>query len=271
MKIGIVGIGKVGSAISFGFNRIGHEVIEHDIKFETTHLNCVLTAPLVFVCVPTPQMASGHCEINRVEDVVRGLVGLEYDGLIVIKSTVTPGTINCFKDTWPQMRFAFCPEFLRERAAFSDFVEDNDICVSGVYHACDAELIEEAHGSLPKSFARMKPIEAELCKYFCNVFNALRVVFANQFYDVCQAVNADYSVIKNAAVRRRNIDDHYLECHEGFRAFGGSCLPKDTAGFSAFVRSLKIDTPLFDQVVQINERIKNEGNEAPARFARRAS
>jgi UDPglucose 6-dehydrogenase len=269
MKIGVIGVGKVGSAISFGFQRIGHEVLQHDVKLNT-QLKDVLTAQLVFVCVPTPQSADGHCNRQLVYDVVRDLAGAEYKGLIVVKSTVTPGTTDSLQSSWPNLRLAFCPEFLRERAAFSDFVENQDICIAGVYHFKDAELIAHAHGSLPKHFSHMRPHEAEFCKYFCNTFNALRIVFANQFYEVCKTVGADYAVIKNAVVKRENIGDHYLECNEQFRAFGGSCLPKDTAGFAAFIRDYKIDAPLFEQIVNINAGI-NEKPSTIVKFAKRSS
>lgn len=267
MKIGIIGVGKVGSAISFGFQRIGHEILQHDVKLQTK-LKDVLTATVVFVCVPTPQLADGNCSNLTVYDVVRDLAAAEYWGLIVIKSTVTPGTTDNLQSMYPKLNLAFCPEFLRERAAFSDFVENNDVCISGTFNKTDADLIEQAHGSLPKHFARMRPLEAEFCKYFCNTFNAMRIVFANQFYEVCKSVGADYSVIKNAVVKRQNIGDYYLECNEQFRAFGGSCLPKDSAGFAAFVRGLGIDAPLFDQIVSINARI-NETSEL-VRFSRRS-
>ncbi len=259
MKVGVVGVGKVGGAISFGFQRIGHAVLQHDVKLDT-RLKDILSAPIIFICVPTPPSPDGSCVTHYVKAVVRDLSMAEYRGLIVIKSTVPPGTTDSLQAL--PLRLAFCPEFLRERAAFSDFVENNDVCISGVYRDEDAELIEQAHGSLPKAFVRMRPLEAEFCKYFCNTFNALRIVFANQFYDVCRAAGADYSVIKDAMVKRHNIGDHYLECNEQFRAFGGSCLPKDTAGFAAFVRGLGIDAPLFNHIVQLNERLSDERKSA---------
>jgi UDPglucose 6-dehydrogenase len=273
MKIGVIGVGKVGSAISFGFQRIGHEVLQHDIKLET-RLKDVLPATLVFVCVPTPSSADGSCNRKLVYDVVRDLVGAAYEGLVVIKSTVTPGTTDNLQRLYPNLDLAFCPEFLRERAAFSDFVENNDVCVSGVYKDTDAGLIEEAHGSLPKHFARMRPLEAEFCKYFCNTFNAMRVVFANQFYDVCKSAGADYSVIKNAVIKRNNIDDHYLECNEQFRAFSGSCLPKDADAFSHYAAVLGVEVDLIDTMISINEKLKGKNDVASSevvKLARRSS
>jgi|KBSSwiStaDraftv2_1062776.scaffolds.fasta_scaffold22920_5 Predicted UDP-glucose 6-dehydrogenase len=256
MKIGVVGVGMVGGAISFGFRRIGHEVLQHDIKLETK-LENVLPAELVFICVPTKQLANGFCDITIVRDVVKNLNDLEYEGLVVIKSTVTPGTTDTLQKLYPNLQLAFCPEFLRERAAFSDFVEANDVCIIGTFlkWTTDGKKIEEAHGNLPKVFVHLTPLEAELAKYFSNTFNALRIVFANQFYDVCKMVGADYSAVKNAIVKRHNIGDHYLECNEQFRAFGGSCLPKDTVAFAAFVKAIGVDAPLFQQIVDINNAL----------------
>lgn len=253
MKIGIIGVGKVGSAIAYGFKRIGHEVVLHDIKFGTK-IDVVLDTPIVFICVPTPTLPDGYCDTSIALEVVSQL-HVNYEGLAVIKSTVPPGTTQLWKDSF-HVRLAFCPEFLRERAAFSDFVEGQDICIIGTENVYDFEIIKQAHGSLPKAFVRLSPTEAELAKYFCNVYNALRIVFACQFYDVCKQMGADYSAIKSAVVHRHNIEDAYLDANEQLRGFGGSCLPKDTKAFASFVNKMGLNLPLFRAIVDINEELK---------------
>jgi len=254
MKIGIIGVGKVGGAIAYGFQRIGHHVLLHDLKLGTS-IDVVLSAPIIFICVPTPSMENGYCDSRIVHDVVDELAAVRYDGLVVIKSTVLPGTIEELHN-WYNLRLAFCPEFLRERAAFSDFVEGNDVCIAGVYDGEGFELIKRAHGSLPKVFVRLTPTEAELAKYFCNVYNALRIVFACQFYDVCKKLGADYTAIKSAVVHRHNIEDAYLDANEQLRGFGGSCLPKDTKAFASFVNLLGLNLPLFQAIVDINKEME---------------
>ena len=72
----------------------------------------------------------------------------------------------------------------------------------------------------------------------------MRIVFANQFYEVCKAAGADYTTIKNAAVKRHDIVDHYLECNKEFRAFGGSCL-----GFNQ---------SLFQFICWYNDKIRHD-------------
>lgn len=138
MKIGVIGIGVVGSTLCYGFTRLGHDVVKHDIKFNTK-IEDVLDTALVFICVSTPQAADGSCDTSQVEAVVGDLIKHGYPGLIVIKSTVPPGTTDKLRAV--PHRLAFCPEFLREKATYSDFVENHDVCVIGAYNALDQALI----------------------------------------------------------------------------------------------------------------------------------
>jgi UDPglucose 6-dehydrogenase len=258
MKIGIVGIGMVGETLQYGFERIGHDVYAHDIKWPTK-LESLLETEILFVCVPTPNNSKG-CDTSQVERVCLELNLLHYRGLIVIKSTVTPETTDAMIAYYEELHIAFCPEFLRERSRFSDFVENHDICIMGAHRPEYFELIERAHGSLPKRFIRLKPLEAELAKYFCNTFNAMRITFANQFYEVCEKAGADYTAIKNAVVQRPSIGDHYLECNKRFRAFGGNCLPKDTRAFLRYAQDIGADPYLFETIMVLNEKLTSRKN-----------
>jgi len=252
MKIGIVGCGLVGGTLQYGFRRLGHEVVVHDTKLGT-HLRDVLSTDLVFVCVPTPSAPDGTCDTTIVESVVRDLEFRNYGGVVVVKSTVSPGTMDRLHMTYA-VAMAYCPEFLREKCSYSDFVDHHDICIIGSYRYTDFEKIRMAHGHFPKKLARVTPLEAEFCKYFSNVFNALRINFANQFYDVCKEVGADYAAIKQAISHRESIGGHYLDCSPFFRGFGGSCLPKDTLAFAKYVEQRGIKAPIFQSIVRDNER-----------------
>lgn len=253
MNIGVIGLGVVGSAVRHGLQKIGHSVEGYDIKYPETSIKDVLDTELCFVCVPTKTTAEGACDVSIVETVLRELEQSNYQGLVAIKSTTVPGTTDAFSKKF-KLRLAFCPEFLRERAAFTDFVENHDLCVIGVYNDEDYETIKKAHGNLPKQVAKLTPKEAEFTKYFSNVFNALRIIFANEFYEVCKAVNVDYQKVKDAITRRNTIIDVYLDCNENFRGFGGTCLPKDTRAFALFAKQLGLDMKLFDIIVEENKK-----------------
>jgi UDPglucose 6-dehydrogenase len=256
MKIGIIGLGLVGKAIRHGFVRMGHEVPVYDIKLPETSLSNILNTDLTFVCVPTPATADGFCDTSIVEKVAGEVNDIGYKGLLVIKSTVEPGTTDKLAKRYPKLRFAFCPEFLREKATYTDFVEQHDVCIIGAYNAGDFELVKQAHEPFPQNYAHVTPLEAELSKYFLNVFNALRIVYANQFYDVAKAAGADYQKIKNAITKHRVVPPVYLDCNENFRGFGGSCLPKDTSAFAQYAKKITGDQQLslFEGIVEINKR-----------------
>lgn len=255
MKIGIIGLGAVGETLQYGFRRIGHDVIAHDIKLKTS-INPIYEAQIAFICVPTPNLPTGQCDVTIVKEICEQLHEIKYYGVTVIKSTVPPGTTDAIQEKYPELTLAFCPEFLRERARYSDFVENHDVCIIG----CDEgnlgifETVKEAHGSLPKEFVWLSAIEAEFCKYFANCFNAVRITFANEFADVCAAAGVDYRNVKNAIVKKRSIGDHYLDSSKYFREFAGSCLPKDTEAFSHYAAKLGIAVDLLDTAIGLNER-----------------
>jgi UDP-glucose 6-dehydrogenase len=97
MKIGIVGKGFVGTAISKGFESQGHKTICHDVRLET-RITDVLDTPITYVCVPTPSADNGECDTSIVYSVLRELYNLKYKGKVCVKSTVKPGSINKWRE-----------------------------------------------------------------------------------------------------------------------------------------------------------------------------
>src|SRR5262245_36204356 len=116
MRIGIVGVGMVGGTLEYGFKRIGHDLVLVDNKWPQTKLQDLHGTELTFICVPTPCRENGHCDVMEVERVCVELDRINYRGVIVIKSTVTPGTTDQLTASLNKRILAFCPEFLRERA-----------------------------------------------------------------------------------------------------------------------------------------------------------
>lgn len=256
LKIGIVGLGIIGEACKYGFEKLGHEVYTHDIKFNDSTLNNVIDTDIVYVCVPTPQNSDGSCNVSIVEETVESLISLGYNGIIAIKSTVKPTTTEKLIKKYPSNLICFVPEFLRERCAISDFTEKHDLLVVGTYNDYLYDTVVKCHGSYPKFKRKLKPTEAELLKYYSNTFNALRVIFANEMYEICKTVGADYTKIKNAFILRGTTTDMYLDVNENFRGYAGVCLPKDTAALAAFVDELGIDMKLFETLENENAKFK---------------
>ena len=130
MKIGIVGKGFVGTAISKGFESQGHKTICHDVRLET-RITDVLDTPITYVCVPTPSASNGSCNTSIVKSVIVDLDTLNYQGVIAIRSSTVPGFTQSMIDQYPHLKICFVPEFIRERHAIEDFTLDHKILVVG--------------------------------------------------------------------------------------------------------------------------------------------
>lgn len=251
MHIGIIGMGNVGRALHHGFEKLGHTLSVHDKQLPSS-VDAVLGAEIVYVCVDTPSTETGACDTKAVHLVAEELAGRNFAGIIALKSTVTPGTTAALQQRHPEQRFAHVPEFLRERVAFSDFTDNHDVCIIGTDSDDDYERIKASHGRLPKAFRRLTPTEAELAKYFGNVYNAMLVTFANNFYEICGQFEADYTAIKDSMVQRQHIYDKYLDCNRNLRGFGGACLPKDTRALARLCADLGMDIDMFDAILADN-------------------
>ncbi len=261
-KIGIIGLGIVGSACKFGFELLGHEVIVHDIKLDTK-LEDLLECQVIFVCVPTPSNDDGSCDTSIVESVIDDYVKIKYykkmnyfDQIIAIKSTVPPGTTEKIKQKHTylgcKLSFAFVPEFLREHSAITDFTEHQDVCIIGTQSLETFNIIKELHGKFPRTFVHLSTQEAEASKLFNNAFNAMRITFANSFYEMCNANNINYTNVKNAIVNVKHIPDNYLNVNKSFRGFGGPCLGKDLKSLIHLTKDTNVE--LFKDILKENDK-----------------
>lgn len=254
MKIGIVGIGVVGGAVKYGFEKLGHHVSFHD-TFYNTRIEDVLDTEICFICVPTPPDENGACDTSIVREVVDALAKRNYNGIVAIKSTVGPGTTRLLQQHYG-FEICFVPEFLRERCAVADFTENHDVCIIGTDSKEVFEKVKLAHGRYPQKFVQLTPLEAEFCKYFNNVYHATLITFANSFYEVCKACGVDYSRVKDAMVNRSHITDIYLDCNENVRGFGGMCLPKDTKAIAHLCRELDVPVNFFQMLLDENNKYR---------------
>lgn len=260
MKVGVIGRGFVGGAITNGFENQGHEVLVHDTKLNTK-IEDVLEAPLLYICVPTPSSEDGSCNTDIVESVLEQLSELNYTGYVCVKSTIVPGTTERFRELFSNLKISFVPEFLREKTAVEDFLYNNNVLVIGSDYDEAIELVKESHGVLPTHTVTMTPTEAELTKYFSNTYKAMRVTFANAFYKLCNEMDSNYDKVRDAFLFHGVGDGHYLKVNKQFGGFGGTCLPKDSKALSKLVDDLGLDIDTFRTIVSDNEKFTKDNQE----------
>lgn len=256
MKLGIVGMGVVGSANAAGFNLLGHTVVTHDIKFDTT-IHDVLDTEIVFICVPTPNTDTGHCDVSAIESVIDELSQNDYKGIVAIRSTVIPGFTDSMSEKYLNLAICFVPEFLRERCAADDFINNHQLLAVGTTDVYVYQKIVAAHGSLPNKTKQLKPAEAEILKYFNNAYAALRITFANIMFELCQKYEADYSAVKDTYILTGKSNDLYLDVNNRLRGFGGMCLPKDVEALMSLLNKHNLDYSLIESVNADNKKFKS--------------
>lgn len=255
-NVGIIGIGMVGSALkryleSKGFRR-GVNLFCYDTNKQKGLFDDINKADIIFVCVSTPYHPEKGFILSHLNEAIKNIKGKK---IIVIKSTVLPGITDMFQKKYPQHRFLFNPEFLREATSYQDFVNAHRHIIGITKKS--KNLATEIINILPKAPSIIMPaLEAEIVKYMANSFLALKVVFANEFYDLCKELGADYDKVKKGVASDKRIGSSHLDIfHSGYRGYGGSCFPKDVNAIIDFSESRKINLSLLKKAREINRKL----------------
>lgn len=248
-NIGIIGLGMVGGAVNAWFTR----ATKYDLKKFPDGLSAVNKAEIVFICVPTPYSRKTGYNLQAVERAAQSLTGQK---IVVLKSTVLPGTTTQFQKKYPQHTWLFHPEFLRDKSAVQDFLKaDRQIIGMAKKTARHRAAAKRLMQLLPRAAysAIVSSTEAELIKQFANAFGASKVVFANMMYDVCRLIGADYDQVRQGLGNDPRITGSWLNVwYEGYRGYSGKCFPKDMAAMMWWGKKKRHPLPLLELADSIN-------------------
>ena len=257
--IGIVGLGTVGDAVRGFFEGRGDSLRIYDTERGLGSQRSLNEAELVFVCVAAPFRPHTGFDDSALEQAVSLLDGSK---IIVIKSTVPPGTTEAYQIRYSQHCFLFNPEFLREAHARTDFARPDRQIVG--YTAQSRHLVEAFLAMLPDAAYRsiMPSREAEMAKYMTNSFLALKVTFANEIYDLCAALDIDYDLVRDAVAADPRIGTSHLDVlADGYRGYAGSHLPKDTKALLELSERLSVPLRLLRTADRVNASLLPPGEE----------
>ena len=212
------------------------------------------------VCVGTPSLESGRLNLDYVrkvsEQISTAIAAKGAPHVVIFRSTMLPGsTRSLVRDFFAaqlsagQVRVYYCPEFLREGTAVKDF-RDPSLCVVGT-HDGGAPESDEALRLLGEKAEILAWEGAELIKYSCNYFHALKVGFANEIGRMAKFLEVDGARVMDVVCRdeKLNISRYYMRPGN---PFGGSCLPKDVSALSSLARMEGVNLPLLDNVLDTN-------------------
>lgn len=254
LKIGIIGIGMVGTPLKRYFEeRSGYQrgitLFLYDIDPKKGYNDNINNADVIFVSVPTPRGENGAAKTDAVESSFAGLAG---EKIVVIKSTVPPGTTEYFQKKYPQHKILFNPEFLTERQAWEDFVKPDRQIVGFTEKSVDAahavlSLLPKAPFMSPWGIHTYRPTkitatEAEIIKYGGNVYFSRKITFANALAMLAEHHGVNYDNIRLGMAADYRIGDSHLDVtHGGYRGFGGYCFPKDLSALMAHMEQRGVD------------------------------
>ena len=289
-QIAVLGLGYVGCVSAACLAHIGHRVIGVDrdafkvesvlagkapffepgleelvqagvasgrLSASVSLADALRDADVALICVGTPSEKNGNLgleQLRRVAEEIRGNLAARGKRLIVaVRSTVYPGTCEEIVQSALGQSMAVVvsnPEFLREGAAVKDFMEPSLLVVGGNDRSA-VEQVAAIYSRLPVEPSIVALRTAELIKYACNAFHAVKIAFANEIGALATELDIDGREVMDTLCSdvSLNISSAYLK--PGF-AFGGSCLPKDLRALVYRAARLDLKLPLLENVLPSN-------------------
>ena len=283
--LGVVGAGWVGLVTGACFADLGHEVTVCDVdagrvrrlesgdvpihepglaemlyrnrdrvRFTTSLADLFEGNAIALVCVGTPPTYSGDADLSAVWQVVEGLPTTGDGVMLVMKSTVPPGTGERVR-AWLDARglthvpYVSNPEFLAEGTAIGDFMRPDRVVI-GSSNETEGDRVANLYEPLQAPVVRADVTSAEMIKYASNAFLATKISFINEIANVCEEVGANVRLVAGGMGLDRRIGSHFLRAGVGY---GGSCFPKDVAALKQLAGNSGYHFQLLTSVIEVNE------------------
>src|SRR4051812_46428174 len=297
VRVSVFGLGYVGCVSAASFAGDGHDVVGVDVNADKVAAINAGRSPIVepgldellgrgaadrklratvdtdeairntevsLLCVGTPSRKNGSLDLQYLqrvsEEVGRALRGKKSYHVVVVRSTVLPGTTHevvipalereSGKTYGEGFGVSVNPEFLREGTALKDFRKP-PLTLVGHNHAADASGTIALYQAIDAPLISTSIRVAEMIKYTSNTWHALKVCFANEIGNVCKRLGVDSHEVMDVFCRdeKLNLSSYYLK--PGF-AFGGSCLPKDVRALQYRAKEIDIELPVISSILPSN-------------------
>ena len=273
-KIGVVGNGFVGGAVKFGFSpQVGCDaevrVYDKNPNKSTHELEeTVNESDFIFLSVPTPANEDGSINLDILDGALKDISEVHNgkDNAILIRSTVIPGTTWAIQQKYPQLNILFNPEFLTERSANFDFINQGRFIIGSGDSMSSAMASEEFSELLKNRFGSCISIlectyeTAEMIKYMNNCFFATKVSFLNEMYQIAQKCEVNWEQAIDGFVADGRIGHSHLNVPgpDGKFGFGGSCFPKDIQAMIDFAEMFGINPSVLKGAWEKNLEVRPE-------------
>ncbi len=249
LTTGIVGYGTVGQATALLFE----DVAIYDPPKGHTDLSALARCPVSFVCVPTPTLTNGRCDLSFVYDAVSQVAPiLSTKHVLVIRSTVPPGTVRQLQEGFPNTHLASNPEFLRAHRLEEDSLRPSRVVIGADTVYSRQRLLKLYHSRLGRGvpYVITDSVTAEFIKYAANCFLATKIAYAQEIRKATHHIGTHYEDV----VRAVGLDPRIGPGDEWFLdGLNDECLPKDLEAFISLLRSWRTDSRLLETVHDLKD------------------
>lgn len=263
INIGIIGYGFVGQAVAYGFDKASGSkdtILYYDKFKDSTSLEETINkSEFIFICLPTPMKKDeSGIDLSIIDQMMPKITKYTDDTekILIMKSTITPGTTARYAKDHPKSKFCFNPEFLTEANFLEDFLNAERTVIGTTNDLVSRRVAVIYRQRFPKTtIYQTDTITAETVKYYANAFLSMKVTFANFFYDYCQKIGIKYEEVKKMAAADPRIGDTHLDVTT-MRGFGGKCFPKDLVAIMGEFKKANVDFSLLETMWEYNKKIR---------------
>lgn len=249
-----------------GIQELVAEVIRSGRVTVTDNVSqALLGSDVSFVCVGTPSLPNGSQDQSALLAIAsqfgQALAAKQGPHVFVFRSTMLPGTVEnrlaplieqkSGKKCHVDFDVCYQPEFLREGSSIRDY-DNPPFTIVGTQSARAAGLLREIFGHLPCSFQLTTVRAAEMVKFCCNTFHAIKITFANEVARLCEALELSPFEVMELVCQDKNLNISAAYLRPGF-AFGGSCLPKDLRALTYVARQSDVSLPMVSNILNSNQ------------------
>ena len=260
MKIGIIGQGFVGNAVYLKFKEY-FNIKTYDIdksKCNSTFDDLLNYSDLIFICLPTPMNEDGSCNDEIVRNTLKLINDRAKNLIIVLKSTVPPGSTSKYNKLYKNLSIVFNPEFLTERNAVNDYRNQDRIILGGprpsttILKQLFSRVFVKCH------IIKTGSTHAEFIKYFTNCYLATKVSFSNEMYELAKAYDLDYDkVVEYSILDGRLGKTHFnVPGPDGDKGFGGHCFPKDLNAIIYLTKEKSTLNNVLKSAIKTNDKVR---------------
>lgn len=266
INVGIIGLGFVGNAVYHTFSPYFKMRLHDKYKPGMETLQDVVdNCRYLFLCLPTPvDINSGKQDLSIILSMVETINFTSKENkVLIIRSTILPGTTKKLAEKYPKLSFVFCPEFLTERTAILDSINAYRVILGGD----NSNILDEVESKIFRIRYVHAPIfktsfeAAELVKYVGNCYFSVKISFLNEVYEICKRMGIEYNEIKKLFLSDMRVCNSHMDVPgpDGDLGFGGKCFIKDLKSLENFGKDdLNLKMDMLEAANKVNERVRTK-------------